>query len=82
MNLYRKSRRLIFFIQQHYLYFISFIIITILILIFHQEIIYHIYIQTLDLKPYQNAITIWSTDFHIRYINNIEKFIDKILLLF
>jgi len=66
MIFYRKYRRIISYIRQHLILTIFFITIIIFIVIFHKEIIYYLYIQTLDLQPYQNAVTLWSSDFHIR----------------
>ncbi len=74
MMLYRKYRRLQLFIRQHLFLVMFFLSIIIVSAMFAKEIIYYLYIQTLDLRPYQNAITLWSSDFHIRYINYIEKF--------
>ncbi len=66
MFIFRKSRRLFMFIRQHIYLTISLLLTIILLLIFYEVIIYHIYIQIVDLRPYENAITFWSTDFHIR----------------
>jgi len=70
----RKYRRLMSYIRQHPIFTMFFITTIIFIVTFHKEIIYHLYIQTVDLRPYEHAITFWSTDFHIRFINYIGKF--------
>lgn len=54
MILNRKSRR-----------FIQFICLT-FILIYHKDIYYYIYILTLNIEPYEYALTFWSSDYHIR----------------
>lgn len=69
MFIYRKYQHLVFYIRRHLLLSIFFSTTIILLLLFVKEIIYFVYIQILDIKPYKNAITFWSTDFHIRYIN-------------
>ncbi len=74
MIFYRKYRRVVESIRRHVFLSMFFLTITIFIIMFYKEIIYYLHILTIDLKPYENAITLWSTDFHIRYINYKEKF--------
>ncbi|UJR36816.1 hypothetical protein I4U23_029530 [Adineta vaga] len=55
--------------------------------VFYKEIIYHIYIQTINLEPYKTSITLWSTDYHTGPIQDLKtvliplgvKFFDKSL---
>jgi hypothetical protein len=62
----RKCRRLLSFYSQHRYFTTIFIIITILIGLYPQEIFYYLHIKTLNLQPYQTAVTMWSSDYHIR----------------
>ena len=66
MILFRKYRRLISFIHQHFYLCLSLATSISILLIFSKVIIYYIYIRLLDTRPYEKAVTFWSTDFHIR----------------
>lgn len=67
MFIYRKYQRLTLYLRRHLFLIILLLIILTFILLSFKIIIYYVYIQILDIEPYKNAITFWSTDFHIRY---------------
>ncbi|CAF5183195.1 unnamed protein product, partial [Rotaria magnacalcarata] len=69
---HRKLRRFQKYIRQHCILILSVLTILIFIIIFREEITYHFYICTLDVQPYQNAITLWSSDYHISPIQDLK----------
>ncbi|CAF4769311.1 unnamed protein product [Rotaria socialis] len=75
IRFHRKLRRFQKYIRQHSTLILSILTILILIIIFREEITYQLYIRTLDVQPYQNALTLWSSDYHIRHMNNFYSFV-------
>ncbi|CAF0921036.1 unnamed protein product [Adineta ricciae] len=83
----RKIRYAIQSARNHRSLTLFLIVILILVGIFHKEIIYHLYLQTINVKSYRNAITFWSSDYHISPIQDLKtiliplgvKFFDKSL---
>lgn len=62
----RKFRPCIQFIRHHN-YLTTIVLINVLLILhYRKEIYYYAYIWTVNLQPYEHAITFWSTDYHIR----------------
>lgn len=62
----RRLRRLKAIIQKHRYGLLVFLFTFSLVVAYYDEITYNIHIRTVDVKPYEQAITLWSTDYHIR----------------
>ncbi|CAF0809119.1 unnamed protein product [Adineta ricciae] len=83
----RKIRYVIQSARNHRSLTLFLIVILILVGIFHKEIIYRLYLQTINVKSYRNTITFWSSDYHISPIQDLKtilipfgvKFFDKSL---
>ena len=63
----RKSRRLVACLRRHLSLVVTLLVIILTCAIFYREIIYSVYIQAVNLEAYKHAVTLWATDYHIRY---------------
>jgi hypothetical protein len=69
----RKPRRLLSCLRRNLSLIVLLLIIILTCAVFHQEIIYAVYIRTVNLEPYKRAVTLWATDYHIRYDSQFLK---------
>ncbi|CAF1093636.1 unnamed protein product [Rotaria sordida] len=78
MTCYRKLQRYVFFIRQHSTFLSILLTIIASVVIFRKELTYQLYIKTLNLEPYENAITIWSSDYHISPIHDLKNILSPL----
>ncbi len=67
MKYHPKFRHLHPLIRKHSMVVVSLLTVCIILLLLNKEINYAGFLFKFDVELYQNRITIWSSDYHIRY---------------
>jgi hypothetical protein len=67
MKYHPKLRRLYPLLRKHSMMAVSLLTVYIILLLLNKEINYSWFSFKFDVELYQNRITIWSSDYHIRY---------------